>query len=64
VVLELTDQVTELGEHGVTDDVWDAAVKELGDDLLVDVLMAIAAINVWNRLAVPTRRAAPPLAAA
>jgi AhpD family alkylhydroperoxidase len=61
VVLALTDQVTSLGEHGVTDDVWDAATKELGDELLAHVLLAIATINVWNRLAVPTRKAPPPL---
>jgi AhpD family alkylhydroperoxidase len=62
-VLALTDQVTRLGEGGVTDEVWDAAEKELGDELLAHVLLAIALINVWNRIAVPTRRQAPALVA-
>jgi alkylhydroperoxidase family enzyme len=62
-VLALTDQVTRLGEGGVTDEVWDAAEKELGDELLAHVLLAIALINVWNRIAVPTRRLAPDLVA-
>ena len=64
IVLALTDQVTRLDDDGVTDDVWDAAAKELGDELLADVLIAIATINVWNRIAVPTRKSPPPLEAA
>lgn len=63
LVLALTDQVTRLGEEGVTDELWDAAVKELGDEVVGHLLLAIATINVWNRLAVPTRKPAPPLAA-
>jgi AhpD family alkylhydroperoxidase len=61
-VLALTDAVTRLGEEGVTDEIWDAANKELGDELLANVLLAIATINVWNRIAVPTRQPTPPLA--
>ena len=61
-VLALTDAVTRLGEEGVTDELWAEATKELGDDLLANVLFAIATINVWNRLTVPTRMPPPPLA--
>jgi AhpD family alkylhydroperoxidase len=61
--LALTDAVTRLGDEGVTDDVWQAVVDELGQDLVVELLIAIATINVWNRLAVPTRKAPPPLEA-
>ncbi|MEW2382882.1 carboxymuconolactone decarboxylase family protein [Micromonospora sp. NPDC047707] len=57
--LALTDAVTKLGEHGVTDDVWDAAAKVWSEKELADLVMAIATINVWNRIAVTTR-AQPP----
>lgn len=57
--LDLTDHVTRLGEHGVPDDVWDTAVEHYGTEGVADLLMVIATINVWNRLAVPTR-AQPP----
>ena len=60
-VLALTDAVTRLGEEGVTDELW-AEATELGDELLANVIFAIATINVWNRLAVPTRMPPPPLA--
>jgi AhpD family alkylhydroperoxidase len=61
-VLALTDAITRLGEDGVSHDLWAEANKELGDDLLAHVLLAIATINVWNRLAVSTRKPPPPLA--
>lgn len=62
IVLALTDAVTRLGEEGVTDELWAEAQEELGDDLLAHVILAIATINVWNRLSVSTRTLPPPLA--
>jgi AhpD family alkylhydroperoxidase len=53
--LALTDSVTRLGPGGVPDDVWDAAAKEFEQKELADLLVAIATINVWNRIAIPTR---------
>ncbi|HTJ37701.1 MAG TPA: carboxymuconolactone decarboxylase family protein [Dactylosporangium sp.] len=57
--LDLTDEVTRLGEHGVTDEVWDEAIKQFGEGGVADLLMAIATINVWNRLSVATRNQPP-----
>ncbi|GAA2583530.1 carboxymuconolactone decarboxylase family protein [Dactylosporangium fulvum] len=57
--LELTDTVTRLGEHGVPDEVWDGAVKHFGEAGVLNLLMAIATINVWNRLVVSTRMQPP-----
>ena len=62
--LALTDAVTRLGQGGVPDDVWDAAVKELGERAVADLVVAIATINVWNRIAIATRMPPPPLGAA
>jgi AhpD family alkylhydroperoxidase len=57
--LALTDAVTRLGEDGVTDDVWDAAAKEFSTEEMGDLLIAIATINVWNRLSISTRNQPP-----
>ncbi|SCE85307.1 alkylhydroperoxidase AhpD family core domain-containing protein [Micromonospora viridifaciens] len=57
--LALTDAVTRLGEHGVPDDVWDDAAKVWSEKELADLLMAIATINVWNRISVSTRNEPP-----
>ena len=50
--LAFTDAVTRLGDEGVPDDVWDEAVAQFPDDELAQLLSAVLAINVWNRLAV------------
>jgi AhpD family alkylhydroperoxidase len=60
--LALTDQLTRLGDDGVTDEVWDEAKRHFDDKQLVDLIGAIATINVWNRLSVAARKT--PLSAA
>ena len=57
--LALTDAVTRLGEHGVPDEVWDAAAKVWSEKELADLVVAIATITVWNRISV-TSRTEPP----
>lgn len=57
--LALTEAVTRLGERGVPDDVWDAAAKVWSERELADLIVAIATINVWNRIAVSTRKQPP-----
>lgn len=58
----LTDEVTRLGEHGVSDETWAAAVEHHGLAGAADLVVAIATINVWNRLAVTAHAPTPPLA--
>ena len=60
-VLALTDAVTRLGEEGVTDAVWNAVGLHFGESEVTNIVMAIAAMNVWNRLAVTIHQATPPL---
>ncbi|GGM12275.1 carboxymuconolactone decarboxylase family protein [Dactylosporangium sucinum] len=57
--LDLTEEVTRLGDHGVSDEVWDNAVEHFGQEGVANLLMAIATINVWNRLSVSTRTQPP-----
>jgi AhpD family alkylhydroperoxidase len=57
--LALTDAVTRLGDDGVPDDVWDTAAKHYSEEELANLLVAIATINVWNRLAISTRMQPP-----
>src|SRR5699024_10376916 len=57
--LALTESVTLIGREGVPDEVWDRAAQQFGEADLVHLLMAIAVINVWNRLAVATHQALP-----
>jgi alkylhydroperoxidase family enzyme len=57
----LTEQVTKIADGGVSDDVWQAAAASFTEAELVHLLMAIATINLWNRLAVSTRQQLPDL---
>ncbi len=50
--LEWTEAVTTLGREGVAQPLFEAARAEFGDRDLVDLTMAIVAINGWNRLAI------------
>jgi AhpD family alkylhydroperoxidase len=53
--LRLTEEVT-LIAGGVSDETWEAASADFSEQELVELLMAISAINVWNRLAVSTHQ--------
>jgi AhpD family alkylhydroperoxidase len=48
--LAYAEAVTTLGREGVSDAVYEAAHKEFGDAALVDLTLAVATINAWNRL--------------
>lgn len=58
--LALTEQVTRI-EGGVDDEVWGEVTELFEQAEVVQLLMAIATINVWNRLAVTTHQALPEL---
>lgn len=53
--LALTDAATTLGYGGVSDEVWDEATKHWSEEEVANLIMAIATINVWNRVAITTR---------
>jgi len=56
--LALTEAMTRLADRPdpVPDDVWDDAARHYDDAELAALVLAIAAINTWNRLNVATRQ--------
>ncbi len=50
--LALTDEITRMGEHGVSDEVYDAAAEHFDEQTLAALIAAIAMMNLYNRLAV------------
>ncbi|KHD26337.1 hypothetical protein NM09_04625 [Vibrio caribbeanicus] len=54
-VLALTDEMTQIAQHGVSEQVYDAALAELGEPLLAQAMMQVIMINAWNRFAVATQ---------
>lgn len=53
--LALTEAVTFVTDGRVPDDVYQAAAQQFDETELAHLLWTIAAINVWNRMAVATR---------
>ncbi len=53
--LAWTEAVTQVAEGRVPDEVYEQALRQFGQKELVDLTMAIIAINGWNRLAIGFR---------
>ncbi|MFG1942567.1 carboxymuconolactone decarboxylase family protein [Nonomuraea sp. NPDC048826] len=55
--MALTEEATRLADHGqgVSDAVWQEAAEHYDDKQLASLVVAVAMINAWNRLAVTTR---------
>jgi AhpD family alkylhydroperoxidase len=58
--LALAEAVTRLSdrEDAVPDAIWDEAARHYDEKLLAALLIAIATVNVFNRMNVPTRQVA------
>lgn len=58
--LALTEAVTLISVDGVPDDVWSDVRESFDERETAALIMAIATINVWNRLAISTRQQPEP----
>lgn len=52
IILALTEEVTLIANHGVSDEVFDKAVALFGEERTARFIWAIIAINSWNRLGI------------
>jgi AhpD family alkylhydroperoxidase len=58
--LALTEAATRISDRAdpVPDEIWDEAARHYDEQALAALVLAIASINVWNRLNVTTRQVA------
>ncbi len=56
--LALTEQVTLIAD-GVSDAVWQRVSEQFDEQEIVELIMTISVINVWNRMNVTARTALP-----
>jgi AhpD family alkylhydroperoxidase len=58
--LALTEAVTRLADRGdaVSDELWEECKRHYDEPKLAALVLAIATVNFWNRLNVPTRQVA------
>ena len=53
-ILELTESVTLISHQGVPDSIYQKAAAIFDTNYIASIIMAIVAINAWNRIAVST----------
>ncbi len=59
-VLQLTEEVTMISKHGVSDATYNAVLEFYSENQLAQILMQIVVINSWNRIAVSTNQVFEP----
>ncbi|MGO4385469.1 carboxymuconolactone decarboxylase family protein [Specibacter sp. RAF43] len=62
--IALTESMTLISDGGVSDAVWARVNQAFTQAETAALIMAICAINVWNRMAVTTHQALPEVSAA
>jgi AhpD family alkylhydroperoxidase len=51
-ILALTEEVTLISQHGVSDTVYENAITLFGEEKTAQLIMSIITINSWNRMAI------------
>ncbi|TJZ53206.1 carboxymuconolactone decarboxylase family protein [Sphingobacterium olei] len=54
-LLAITEEVTLIHQHGLTEITYDLAKKFFSEELIAQIIMAVVTINAWNRIAISTR---------
>lgn len=57
--LRLAEAITLLAEGHVPDEIWREAERHFSDEELAGLVMAVVAINGWNRIAISSRTPVP-----
>lgn len=55
-ILALAEEMTLIAGHGVSDEVYDAVLNLFGQQYTTEVMMAVIAMNAWNRIGITTGR--------
>lgn len=54
ILLAMTEEITLIHQHGLTEDTYQVAKKLFDEKQISEIIMAIIAINAWNRIGVST----------
>ena len=52
IIIRLTEEITQIGQHGISDGVYDRAVTLFGEKKLAHLILAAISINSWTRIGV------------
>jgi AhpD family alkylhydroperoxidase len=52
LILAITEEITLIHQHGLSDELYDKAIATLGEVKTAQIIMAVITINAWNRIGV------------
>ena len=52
LLFEMTEEITLIHQHGLSDAVYDKAIRLFGEEKTAQIIMIIITINAWNRIGV------------
>ena len=55
VALKITEEITQVSQHGLSDDTYQKALQVFSEKQIAEIIMAIVTINAWNRIAISTQ---------
>jgi len=56
IILAITEEVTFIHKHGLSDKTYDEAKKIFDDNYIAQIIIAVVTINGWNRIAISTQK--------
>jgi AhpD family alkylhydroperoxidase len=54
LLFRMTEEITQIQQHGLTDEVYEQAITLFGEQKTAKIIMIIITINAWNRIGVAT----------
>lgn len=58
-LLAITEEVTLIHQHGLTDETYQQARAVFEENYLAQLIMAVVVINAWNRIAISSHKQVP-----
>lgn len=52
LILAMTEEITLIHQHGLSDDLYEKAIRLFGEEKTAQIIMAVITINAWNRIGV------------
>jgi AhpD family alkylhydroperoxidase len=52
LLLAMTEEITLIHQHGLSDVLYEKAIKLFGEEKTAQIIMAVITINCWNRIGV------------
>ncbi|SKB70610.1 carboxymuconolactone decarboxylase family protein [Daejeonella lutea] len=59
VVLAITEEVTLINKHGLSDKTYQQAIELFDENYIAQLIMAIVTINAWNRISISSQTEVP-----